>query len=101
MPTLERAQLVDAAKAVLARNWTGHFTKPVPHLYPHQWSWDSAFIALAYAHYDQDQARRGGAPRALCRSMDQRFAAPYRLQPHGERLFSRSRGLAHARTAPR
>src|ERR671933_384140 len=56
MPTLERAQLLDAAKAVLARNWTGHFTKPAPHLYPHQWSWDSAFIALAYAHYDQARA---------------------------------------------
>ena len=56
MPMLERAQLLDAAKAVLARNWTGHFTKPAPYLYPHQWSWDSAFIALAYAHYDQPRA---------------------------------------------
>ena len=40
------------AKQILARNWTGQFTKPAPHLYPHQWNWDSGFIALGYSHYD-------------------------------------------------
>jgi glycogen debranching enzyme len=52
------AQLAEQAKAVLDDNWTGAFTKPAPRLYPHQWSWDSAFIAMAYAHYDQDRAQR-------------------------------------------
>jgi hypothetical protein len=47
---------VESAKAVLAANWTGEFTKPAPSLYPHQWNWDSGFIALAYAHYDLDKA---------------------------------------------
>jgi hypothetical protein len=37
------------AKAVLDFNWTGEYTMPGPRLYPHQWSWDSGFIALAYA----------------------------------------------------
>lgn len=45
-----------AAKAVLANNWTGQFTKPAPHLYPHQWNWDSAFIAIGYANYDLNKA---------------------------------------------
>jgi hypothetical protein len=50
--------LVRQAKAVLDFNWTGEYTMPGPRLYPHQWSWDSALIALAYARYDQDRAAR-------------------------------------------
>ncbi len=48
--------LIERAKAVLDSNWTGRFTKPAPSLYPHQWSWDAAFIAIGYAHYDQARA---------------------------------------------
>lgn len=50
--------LVAAAKAVLDQNWIGAATKPAPRLYPHQWSWDSAFIAIGYARYDQGRAER-------------------------------------------
>jgi hypothetical protein len=39
------------AKKILDNNWTGSYTRPSPRLYPHQWSWDSAFIAMGYAHY--------------------------------------------------
>lgn len=49
--------LAARARAVLAANWLGHCTKPAPHLYPHQWSWDSAFIAIGYAHTDQGRAQ--------------------------------------------
>ncbi|GAA2258150.1 hypothetical protein GCM10010145_28120 [Streptomyces ruber] len=34
------------AAAVLDANWTGTSTVPSRGLYPHQWSWDSAFIAI-------------------------------------------------------
>lgn len=54
----DRQTLIEHAKAVLDRNWTGAFTKPAARLYPHQWSWDSAFIAMGYAHDDQDRAER-------------------------------------------
>jgi hypothetical protein len=54
----ERAALAAQAKAVLDGNWTGRFTKPAPSLYPHQWSWDSAFIAIGYARYDQPRAEQ-------------------------------------------
>lgn len=54
----QHTQLVARAKAVLDRNWVGFFTKPAPNLYPHQWSWDSAFIAMGYAHYDQPRAEQ-------------------------------------------
>lgn len=50
--------LIAGARAVLDANWMGESTKPAPRLYPHQWSWDSAFIAIGYARYDQDRAER-------------------------------------------
>jgi hypothetical protein len=46
------------AAEVLRRNDFGTWTKPAPHLYPHQWSWDSAFIAMGLAHLDIRRAAR-------------------------------------------
>jgi hypothetical protein len=39
-----------AAARVLESNWTGASTVPSRGLYPHQWSWDSAFIAIGLRH---------------------------------------------------
>jgi hypothetical protein len=41
---------------VLRANDLGGWTKPAPRLYPHQWSWDSAFIAIGLAHLDPSRA---------------------------------------------
>ncbi|MFG3287375.1 hypothetical protein ACGF3G_00960 [Streptomyces sp. NPDC048179] len=38
------------AARVLDGNWTGGSTVPSRNLYPHQWSWDSAFIAIGLRH---------------------------------------------------
>ncbi|MFG3012474.1 trehalase family glycosidase [Streptomyces cinerochromogenes] len=38
------------AAEVLEENWTGGSTVPSRNLYPHQWSWDSAFIAIGLRH---------------------------------------------------
>ncbi|WP_329598599.1 hypothetical protein OIE43_28415 [Streptomyces pseudovenezuelae] len=38
------------AARVLEGNWTGASTVPSRGLYPHQWSWDSAFIAIGLRH---------------------------------------------------
>ncbi|MGW3848560.1 MGH1-like glycoside hydrolase domain-containing protein [Streptomyces fagopyri] len=38
------------AAQVLEGNWTGTSTVPSRGLYPHQWSWDSAFIAIGLRH---------------------------------------------------
>ncbi|WP_293774301.1 trehalase family glycosidase [Sporichthya sp.] len=46
-----------AARAVLAANWRGRHTVPSARLYPHQWSWDSAFIAIGLARVDQHRAQ--------------------------------------------
>jgi hypothetical protein len=50
--------LVHEAMTVLEENWLGHATRPSPRLYPHQWSWDSAFIAIGYSHVDQARAQQ-------------------------------------------
>lgn len=47
-----------AALAILHTNDLGDWTKPAPRLYPHQWSWDSAFIAIGLSHIDPDRALR-------------------------------------------
>jgi hypothetical protein len=44
------------AKAILERNRSGSSTKPAPSLYPHQWNWDSGFIAIGLARYDPELA---------------------------------------------
>ena len=41
---------------VLIENWHGHATVPSRRLYPHQWSWDSAFIALGQQHIAPQRA---------------------------------------------
>jgi hypothetical protein len=50
--------LRQAALAVLHNNDLGDWTKPAPRLYPHQWSWDSAFIGIGLAEVDPDRALR-------------------------------------------
>jgi glycogen debranching enzyme len=52
-----RPDLLAEARAVLERNWTGTFTHPGRHLYPHQWSWDSAFAAIGNAPSNAPRAR--------------------------------------------
>ena len=49
---------IKIAKRGLDANWTGAYTKPSPALYPHQWNWDSGFIAIGYAHYNQKKAQQ-------------------------------------------
>ncbi|MET4584123.1 hypothetical protein ABIE21_003661 [Conyzicola nivalis] len=46
-----------AATRVLERNWRGTYTVPAGGLYPHQWSWDSAFIAVGLRHISPRRAQ--------------------------------------------
>jgi mannosylglycerate hydrolase len=49
--------LARQAIEVLEANWMGHATRASARLYPHQWSWDSACIAIGYADWDQSRAQ--------------------------------------------
>jgi hypothetical protein len=51
------AGLVAAATRVLEENWHGTYTVPANGLYPHQWSWDSAFIAIGLRHLSPRRAQ--------------------------------------------
>ena len=51
-------RLADAAKAVLDADWLGASTLPSRTLYPHQWNWDSAFIAMGRSWVDEPRAQQ-------------------------------------------
>jgi hypothetical protein len=51
-------KLLLAAKSILQENWREKYTIPSPKLYPHQWSWDSAFISIGYSNYDLERAQK-------------------------------------------
>jgi mannosylglycerate hydrolase MGH1-like protein len=48
----------NGARRVLSDNWTGASTVPSRTLYPHQWSWDSGFIAIGLRHISPRRAQR-------------------------------------------
>ena len=48
--------IIARAVGVLRENDMGGWTRASPTLYPHQWSWDSAFIAIGLAHIDTGRA---------------------------------------------
>ena len=48
--------IIARAAAVLRENDMGGWTRASPTLYPHQWSWDSAFIAIGLAHLGTGRA---------------------------------------------
>jgi hypothetical protein len=48
--------LGEQAADVLRTNDMGGWTKAAPLLYPHQWSWDSAFVAIGWAQVDVRRA---------------------------------------------
>jgi glycogen debranching enzyme len=53
-----RARLDTQAREILTRNDLGGYTVPTQGLYPFQWNWDSAFVALGFACFDMDRAWR-------------------------------------------
>jgi len=52
------SKMHDAARAILAQNDRGGYTVPTHGLYPFQWNWDSAFVAMGFATYDVGRAYR-------------------------------------------
>ncbi|HVS58748.1 MAG TPA: trehalase family glycosidase [Candidatus Saccharimonadales bacterium] len=49
--------LLAKAKEVLKQNDRGNYTVPTNKLYPHQWLWDSCFIAIGLRHVDVERAK--------------------------------------------
>ena len=45
----------EQARAVLRANDRGGYCVPTARLYPFQWNWDSAFVALGFQTFDEAQ----------------------------------------------
>ena len=58
--SMTKHDLIEKAKQVLNSNFNSDkgFTIPCEGLYPFQWNWDSGFIAIGFAHYDINKAKR-------------------------------------------
>ncbi|MFI5936785.1 MGH1-like glycoside hydrolase domain-containing protein [Actinoplanes sp. NPDC051494] len=52
------ADLWNSAASVLDNNWSDDHMVPSRRLYPHQWSWDAAFIAIGLAYVNPSRAWR-------------------------------------------
>ncbi len=46
------------AREILQKNDRGNYTVPTDGLYPFQWNWDSALVALGFSAFDPDRAWR-------------------------------------------
>ncbi len=53
----DKQSLTQLCRDVLEKNQRGEFTIPAEGLYPHQWLWDSCFIAIGLAEFDVTRAQ--------------------------------------------
>lgn len=53
----DNKELFEQASAVLDMNDRGSYTQPAHGLYPHQWLWDSCFVAIGLRHLDVERAK--------------------------------------------
>jgi hypothetical protein len=69
------AELTARAAYALRANSAGSMTRAAPDLYPHQWSWDAAFVSVGIAHLD---------PRRATAELDHLFSGQWRtgMLPH-------------------
>lgn len=54
---MDQQQVFEHCRQVLEKNDRGNYTVPSSQIYPHQWLWDSCFIALGLRHLDVDRAK--------------------------------------------
>lgn len=54
---IDTQQLLEKATSVLNKNDKGNYTCPSVDIYPHQWLWDSCFIAIGLRHLDIERAK--------------------------------------------
>ena len=70
--------LVEQARAILRANDRGGYCVPTARLYPFQWNWDSAFVAMGWATFDE-APRLAGNRLAAARTVGGRHDPADRL----------------------
>jgi neutral trehalase len=53
---MTHTDLHSAAEAILRQNDRGGYTVPNGRVYPFQWNWDSAFVAIGFDRFDRNRA---------------------------------------------
>lgn len=84
-------------KEVLINNRNGDHTMPAPHLYPHQWLWDSCFSVIGLRHFDTDHAEK-----ELLQLMSGQWSngmIPHMIFDQGTR-YAREREIWQSRRSP-
>src|SRR5687767_6352329 len=89
--------LFDAAKNVLHNNDQGGYTGPAEHFYPHQWLWDSCFIAIGLRHIDVERAKT--EILSLLRGQWHNGMLPNMIFASGNR-YARDRDIWHSNINP-
>ncbi|MDB5163776.1 MAG: hypothetical protein JWS12_394 [Candidatus Saccharibacteria bacterium] len=74
--------LLEEAKAVLEKNERKTHTIPADRLYPHQWLWDSCFIAIGLRHFDMERAQK--ELKSLTRGQWANGMLPHQIFTEGE-----------------
>jgi hypothetical protein len=82
----QQQALINGAKGVLAGNAHVGHTIPAEGIYPHQWLWDSCFIAIGLSHYDVPRAQQ--ELRSLIRGQWHNGMIPHMIFDSG--IFYRS-----------
>jgi glycogen debranching enzyme len=89
MPERTPEALRTRALEVLRRNRRGDWTCPSGELYPHQWLWDSCFVAMGLARHDPHRA--AGELRALFRGQWANGMLPHMIFAAGSHDVGRER----------
>ncbi len=92
--------MIKEAIDVIKKNDRGGFTVPTNRLYPHQWNWDSAFIALGYSNFNLDYSFKeietlisgqwddGMIPHILFHIKDLNYTPNYKAWDCGKKISS-------------
>lgn len=83
----DRQGVFASASQLLADNWRGLHTVPAAGLYPHQWSWDSAFIAIGLRHL---------SPRRASQELESLFSAQWTDGRVPQIVFDPDRGADYS-----
>jgi len=89
--------VLQRAKAVLHDNDHGHYTIPAHGLYPHQWLWDSAFVAIGLRHIDVERAKL--EILSILRGQWHNGMIPHMIFTHGAKSL-RDQGVWHSWLSP-
>ncbi len=97
MDTPTNDQIIAGCKEILDKNRRGDYTIPAEGLYPHQWLWDSCFIAIGLAEYDIERAK--SELKSLLRGQWSNGMLPHMIFADGEK-HTRDRNIWQSWRSP-